>query len=56
LCVISKAAVSRDNKDKSLSALCFYAYRAKLNKDKKVALNVDFTTKEDKLEYYISLV
>jgi hypothetical protein len=45
-----------NNKDKFLSALCFYTYKAKLNKDKKVTLDVDFTTKEDKLEYYISLV
>jgi hypothetical protein len=55
-CIISKAAVLYSNKDKSLSALCFYAYKAKLNKDKKIALNIDFTTKKDKLEYYISLV
>jgi hypothetical protein len=54
--VISKAAVSRGNRDESLPVLCFYAYRAKLNKDKKVALDIDFTAKEDKLEYYISLV
>jgi hypothetical protein len=45
-----------NNRDKFLSILCFYVYRAKLNKDKKVTLNIDFTTKEDKLEYYISLV
>jgi hypothetical protein len=32
------------------------ARRAEFNKGKKVALNADFTTKEDKLEYYISLV
>jgi hypothetical protein len=44
------------NRDKFLSALCSYAYRAELNKDKKVALNTNFTTKEDKLEYYINLV
>jgi hypothetical protein len=44
------------NRDKSLPVLYFYAYKAKLNKDKKVALNADFTIKEDKLEYYIDLV
>jgi hypothetical protein len=44
------------NKDESLSAFCPYAHRAKLNKDKKIALDTDFTTKEDKLEYYIDLV
>jgi hypothetical protein len=48
--------VSCSNRDEFLSALCFYARRAKLNKDKKVALNIDFTIKKDKLEYYISLV
>jgi hypothetical protein len=55
-CVISEAAVSRGNRNKSLLAFYLYAYRAKLNKDKKVTLDADFTTKEDKLEYYISLV
>jgi hypothetical protein len=45
-----------NNRDKFLSALRSYAYRAELNKDKKVALDIDFTIKEDKLEYYISLV
>jgi hypothetical protein len=44
------------NRDEFLSALYLYAYRAKLNKDKKVTLDIDFTTKEDKLEYYISLI
>jgi hypothetical protein len=48
--------VSCDNRDESLSALCFYAREAKLNKDEKVALDVDFTAKENELEYYISLV
>jgi hypothetical protein len=48
--------MSRGNRDESLSALRLYARGAKLNKDKEVALNIDFTTKEDKLEYYISLV
>jgi hypothetical protein len=48
--------VSRDNKNKFLFALYFYAREAKLNKDKKVALDADFTAKEDKLEHYISLV
>jgi hypothetical protein len=49
-------AVLRDNRDKFLSVLCFYARGAEFNKDKKVALDVDFTAKEDKLEYYISLI
>jgi hypothetical protein len=48
--------VSCSNKDESLSALCLYAYKTKFNKDKKVALDVNFTAKEDKLEYYVSLV
>jgi hypothetical protein len=48
--------VSCGNRDESLSALHLYARGAKLNKDKKVALDADFTAKEDKLEYYISLV
>jgi hypothetical protein len=54
LYVISKAAASRGNRDESLPAFCFYARRAELNKDEEVALDTDFTTKEDKLEYYIS--
>jgi hypothetical protein len=45
-----------NNRDKSLSVLRSYAYKAKLNKDKKIALDTDFTAKEDKLEYYIGLV
>jgi hypothetical protein len=48
--------VSRGNRDESLPAFCLYACGAKLNKDKEVALDADFTAKEDKLEYYISLV
>jgi hypothetical protein len=56
LCVISKAAVSRGNRDESLSAFRLYARGAKLNKDEEVALDADFTAKEDKLEYYTSLV
>jgi hypothetical protein len=48
--------MSRGNRDEFLSALCFYARGAELNKDKEVALNADFTAKEDKLEYYVSLV
>jgi hypothetical protein len=55
LYIISKTAVLYSNKDKSLLIFRSYAYRAELNKDKKVALDTDFTTKEDKLEYYISL-
>jgi hypothetical protein len=55
LYIISKAAVSCGNKNESLSALRLYAYRAELNKDKKVALDADFTAKEDKLEYYAGL-
>jgi hypothetical protein len=54
--VTSKAAVSRGNRNESLPALRSYAYGAELNKDKEVALDADFTTKEDKLEYYISLI
>jgi hypothetical protein len=56
LYVISKTAVSRGNRDESLSVSCLYARGAELNKDKKVALDADFTVKEDKLEYYASLV
>jgi hypothetical protein len=48
--------VLRGNRDKSLPVLRLYARRTKLNKDKKVALDIDFTTKEDELEYYASLV
>jgi hypothetical protein len=44
------------NRDKFLSILRLYTYKAKLNKDKKVALNIDFTTKNNELEYYISLI
>jgi hypothetical protein len=44
------------NRDEFLSALRSYARGAKLNKDKKIALNADFTIKEDKLEYYTGLV
>jgi hypothetical protein len=55
-CITSKAAVSRGNRDESLSISRFYTYRAKLNKDKKVTLDIDFTAEEDELEYYISLV
>jgi hypothetical protein len=55
-CVTSKAAVSRGNRDESLPTLCSHAREAKLNKDKEVALDADFTTKKDKLEYYIDLV
>jgi hypothetical protein len=44
------------NRDKFLLTLRLYAYKAELNKDKKVTLDADFTAKEDKLEYYISLV
>jgi hypothetical protein len=44
------------NRDKFLPVLCLYACRAELNKDKKVALDADFTAEEDKLEYYISLI
>jgi hypothetical protein len=47
--------VLRSNRDKFLSAFCSYAYKAEFNKDKKVALNADFTAKEDELEYYTSL-
>jgi hypothetical protein len=56
LCIINKTAVLYSNRDEFLSALRFYTYGAKLNKDKEVTLNTDFITKEDKLEYYISLV
>jgi hypothetical protein len=48
--------VLRGNRDKSLPVLYSYAHGAKLNKDKKVTLDADFTAKEDELEYYISLV
>jgi hypothetical protein len=48
--------MSRGNRDESLSVLRLYAHGAKLNKDKEVTLDADFTAKEDKLEYYISLV
>jgi hypothetical protein len=48
--------VSCGNRDEFLSIFYFYTRGAKLNKDKKVALDTDFTAKEDKLEYYISLV
>jgi hypothetical protein len=44
------------NRDEFLSTLYSYAHRAKLSKDEEVTLDVDFTTKEDKLEYYINLV
>jgi hypothetical protein len=44
------------NRDKFLPAPRLYAYGAKLNKDKKVILDVDFIAEEDELEYYISLV
>jgi hypothetical protein len=54
--VTSKAAASRGNRDESLSASRLYARRAELNEDKEVALDADFTAKEDKLEYYVSLV
>jgi hypothetical protein len=53
---MSEAAASRGNRDKSLPAFRLYARGAELNKDKKVALDADFTAKEDELEYYISLV
>jgi hypothetical protein len=53
--VISKAAASRGNRDEFLFTSRFYARGAELNKDKKVALDADFTTKEDELEYYASL-
>jgi hypothetical protein len=56
LYIISKTAILYSNRDESLSALRFYTYRAELNKDKKVTLDVDFTIKEDKLEYYTDLV
>jgi hypothetical protein len=45
-----------NNRDKSLSAFRSYAREAKLNKDKKVALDADFTAEEDELEYYTGLV
>jgi hypothetical protein len=45
-----------NNRNKFLPALSFYAYRAELNKDNRVALDVDFTAKEDELEYYTDLV
>jgi hypothetical protein len=48
--------VSRGNRDKSLFSFCLHARGAELNKDEEVALNADFTAKEDKLEYYTSLV
>jgi hypothetical protein len=48
--------VSHGNRDKFLSAFYLYTRGAELNKDKEVALDTDFTAKEDKLEYYISLV
>jgi hypothetical protein len=48
--------VSGGNRDESLSVLRFYARRTKLNKDKKVASDTDFTAKEDELEYYVSLI
>jgi hypothetical protein len=48
--------VLRGNRDEFLPAFRLYARGAKLNKDKRVTLNTDFTTKEDKLEYYINLV
>jgi hypothetical protein len=54
--VISKTAVSRGNRNESLPAPRSYAHGAKLNKDEEVASDADFTTKEDKLEYYISLI
>jgi hypothetical protein len=44
------------NRDKFLYILYSYTHRAELNKDKEVALDADFTAKEDKLEYYASLV
>jgi hypothetical protein len=56
LCVTSEAAVSRDNRDESLPALRPYARGAELNEDEEVALDADFTAKEDELEYYVSLV
>jgi hypothetical protein len=44
------------NRDEFLSALCLYARGAKLNKDKKVTLDADFTAEKDELEYYAGLV
>jgi hypothetical protein len=54
--ITSKAAVLHGDRDEFLPAPRPYARGAKLNKDKKVALDADFTAKEDKLEYYISLI
>jgi hypothetical protein len=48
--------VSRGNRDESLPAPRLYAHEAKLNKDKEVALDADFTAKEDELEYYVGLL
>jgi hypothetical protein len=55
-CVTSEAAVSRGNRDESLSAPRLHARGAELNKDEEVASDADFTTEEDELEYYASLV
>jgi hypothetical protein len=54
--VTSKTAVSHGNRDESLPALRSHARRAKLNEDKKVASDADFTAEEDELEYYTGLV
>jgi hypothetical protein len=47
--------MSCGNRDKFLSAPRLYARGAKLNKDKKVVSEADFTAKENELEYYVSL-
>jgi hypothetical protein len=54
-CITSETAVSRSNRDEFLSAPRSHAYGAELNKDKEVALDADFTAKEDELEYYTGL-
>jgi hypothetical protein len=48
--------VSRGNRDEFLPVSRLYARGAESNKDKKVALDADFTAREDELEYYIDLV
>jgi hypothetical protein len=55
-CITSKAAASRGNRDEFLPAFRSYTRGAELNKDKEVALDADYTAKEDELEYYRSLV
>jgi hypothetical protein len=54
--VTSKAAVSRGDRDESLSVSRSHARGAELNKDEEVASDADFTAEEDELEHYASLV